>query len=401
MRSEDPPGRARAVHDRRRDAAGILRAGRRPLVRHRDAARHRTARAPRRSAAASTGGCSWWMNIMARLKPGQTAGGGDGAAPRHPAARSARPRCPKGHGRARASVICPTPSGWRRARAAARLALALRTAAHGDPRRRRPRPAHRLRQRRQPADRARLGSAPRADAAARARRVRWRVARQLLAESLCLAAAGAAFGMWLARWGSRALVAPVVLVRRTHQPGHGPRLARARVHDGGERRGGVALRYRAGAVGRTADTQRSSEGTGSRRRRSRSSGQPASCERGAPGRAVARAGGRSGTLHPHVRRAADPRRRLQPAWRPAGYRERGAEPGPWRRTTRASDSPRGGDPWRAGRLRGGAVVHDSHRARRAQHPDRRAARLDALAPGADVVGQRRGPPAGSTPWACS
>jgi putative ABC transport system permease protein len=36
---------------------------------------------------------------------------------------------------------------------------------------------------------------------------RWRIARQLIAESLWLAAAGAALGMWLARWGSRALVA--------------------------------------------------------------------------------------------------------------------------------------------------------------------------------------------------
>jgi putative ABC transport system permease protein len=35
---------------------------------------------------------------------------------------------------------------------------------------------------------------------------RWRVARQLLAESLCLGAAGAALGIWFAEWGSRLLV---------------------------------------------------------------------------------------------------------------------------------------------------------------------------------------------------
>jgi predicted permease len=36
---------------------------------------------------------------------------------------------------------------------------------------------------------------------------RWRIARQLIVESMWIAAAGAALGMWLARWGSRALVA--------------------------------------------------------------------------------------------------------------------------------------------------------------------------------------------------
>ena len=50
------------------------------------------------------------------------------------------------------------------------------------------------------------GAAPRAERAARARRLARRLARQLLAESLVLAGAGAALGLAFARWGSALLV---------------------------------------------------------------------------------------------------------------------------------------------------------------------------------------------------
>ena len=113
----------------------------------------------------------WWMNIMVRLKPGQTAEQATALV------RAIQPQIRAGHAAA-------GPRGGRtrrlsgrslQARAGARrpiaVALPLRTAADGDPRRRRPRPPDRLRQRRQPAHRAGLDAPARADAAAGARRL--------------------------------------------------------------------------------------------------------------------------------------------------------------------------------------------------------------------------------------
>ena len=89
-RSASAHGRPRAVHDRRGDASGVLRTGRRSHVRRRRAARHRTADARRRKR--SIGGRSWWLNIMLRLKPGQTI---DAGTARFAACsrRFVRPRC--------------------------------------------------------------------------------------------------------------------------------------------------------------------------------------------------------------------------------------------------------------------------------------------------------------------
>ena len=77
-------GRARAVHDRRRHAAGILRRRRRPHVRRRDSLgtepliRGKESSLDRRS--------SWWLNVMARLKAGQSLEAGADRAARRAAA---------------------------------------------------------------------------------------------------------------------------------------------------------------------------------------------------------------------------------------------------------------------------------------------------------------------------
>ena len=62
----------RAVHDRRRDAARLLRPDGRPLVRRRGADRDGGPRAAATSAAGSTAARRGGSTIMARLQPGQT-----------------------------------------------------------------------------------------------------------------------------------------------------------------------------------------------------------------------------------------------------------------------------------------------------------------------------------------
>ena len=61
---------------------------------------------------------------------------------------------------------------------------------------------------------------------------RWRIARQLLRESLLLSGIGALLGLLFAQWGSAAARAAVVDVDQHGVPQSLARLARARVHGG-------------------------------------------------------------------------------------------------------------------------------------------------------------------------
>ena len=84
---------------------------------------------------------------------------------------------------------------------------------------------------------------------------RWRIARQLLVESLWLAAAGAALGVLLARWGSRVLVAQLSSIAATVDLDLALDWRVLGFTIGGQRRGGAAVRRRAGAVGQPPDAQ--------------------------------------------------------------------------------------------------------------------------------------------------
>jgi putative ABC transport system permease protein len=150
---------------------------------------------------------TWWMNVMARLKPGQTV---------EQATASLQTLQPA----VRAATMPPARQGLDAARYMSAALILLPAAAGRSPLRR---------QYREPltlllwasglvlliasANVANLliarASARRQELTLRAAlgASRFRIARQLLAESIVLAAAGAALGLALANWGSRALIA--------------------------------------------------------------------------------------------------------------------------------------------------------------------------------------------------
>ena len=76
----------RALHDRRRHAAGLLRSDGRQLVRRRRADRDGGPSAEYGDRAWLDDRSTWWLDIVARLEPGQTRGRGHAGAARRPAA---------------------------------------------------------------------------------------------------------------------------------------------------------------------------------------------------------------------------------------------------------------------------------------------------------------------------
>ena len=94
---------------------------------------------------------------------------------------------------------------------------------------------------------------------------RGRVIRQLLAESLIVAAIGAGAGGLLAGWLSSSLVAFLSTDSEPSVRGHHDRLARARVHRRARGRHVPAVRAGAGAAGDARVARRGDEGGGTRR----------------------------------------------------------------------------------------------------------------------------------------
>ena len=109
---------------------------------------------------------------------------------------------------------------------------------------------------------------------------RWRIARQLLVESVWLAAGGRRARHRAGALGQSRAGRAVVVGRGDGRSRSRARLAGPRLRDRGQRRGGAAVRRRAGAVGEPPHAQRGAEGTGTERRAGPSraaSGTPASC----------------------------------------------------------------------------------------------------------------------------
>ena len=100
---QDDLDRARAVHDHRRDAEGILRPRRRPLVRRRGAARDRAAGPPGGQRARRAAALVDEHHGAAEARADRRAG--DGAAARDPAADPRRPRCRRAARRTCAKAI--------------------------------------------------------------------------------------------------------------------------------------------------------------------------------------------------------------------------------------------------------------------------------------------------------
>ena len=103
---------------------------------------------------------------------------------------------------------------------------------------------------------------------------RWRLARQLLVESLVLAGIGGFAGLLFALWGSRVLVTQLSAPAERHGAGSVAGLARAGVYRGGHGLHRHAVRHRPGASCRAGGSHRRAERRRADRRVNRWSAAP-------------------------------------------------------------------------------------------------------------------------------
>ena len=219
---------------------------------------------------------------------------------------------------------------------------------------------------------------------------RLRLARQLLAESVILSAAGAALGLVFAHWGSQLLVAQLAT--------SGNRVYLDLSFDW--RVLGFTMlvasrdvdRIRAGAGGRhqRRGSERSDQGAEPRRFVRQPPQHPQRPGRAA-GRAVPHARRRGRPLRPDVLRLEHARRRLRARFGSRRQCQRATE----RRRARAAPgmvrAAAAGSGHGPGRVARGGIVHESAGAGRLEHDDPGAGGLDADAAAADLLGQRRQP----------